>query len=97
MSAQGDNMIENPRSGERVEFVSETSEALTMITTWTRPGHRTTEHIHPNMEEQFEVLEGRGQRLSSMASRSWLQPVRSSLPGREVVTLPGIPPTHLCA
>ncbi len=59
MSAQGDNMIENPRSGERVEFVSETSEALTMITTWTRPGHRTTEHIHPNMEEQFEVLEGR--------------------------------------
>ena len=52
-------MIENPRSGERVEFVSETSEALTMLTTWTRPGHRAAEHIHPNMEERFEVLEGR--------------------------------------
>ena len=52
-------MIENPRSGERVEFVSETSEALTMLTTWTRPGHRIAEHIHPNMEERFEVLEGR--------------------------------------
>ena len=51
-------MIENPRSGERVEFVSETSEALTMLTTWTRPGHRAAEHIHPNMEERFEVLEG---------------------------------------
>ena len=39
--------------------MSETSEALTMLTTWTRPGHRATEHIHPNMEERFEVLEGR--------------------------------------
>ena len=52
-------MIENPRSGERIEFVSETSEALTMLTTWTRPGHRAAEHIHPNMEERFQVLEGR--------------------------------------
>ena len=52
-------MIENPRSGERVEFVSETSEALTMLTTWTRPGHRAAEHIHPNMEERFQVIEGR--------------------------------------
>lgn len=59
MAAQGDSVIENPRSGERVEFMSETPEALTMLTTWTRPGHRATEHIHPNMEEQFEVLEGR--------------------------------------
>jgi quercetin dioxygenase-like cupin family protein len=59
MNAQGDSVIENPRSGERVEFVSETPEALTMITTWTRPGHRAAEHIHPNMEERFEVLEGR--------------------------------------
>lgn len=59
MAAQGDSVIENPRSGERVEFVSETSEALTMLTTWTRPGHRAAEHIHPNMEERFQVLEGR--------------------------------------
>ena len=55
----GDGVIENPRSGEQVEFVSETSGALTMLTTWTRPGHRATEHVHPNMEERFEVLEGR--------------------------------------
>ena len=59
MAAQGDSVIENPRSGELVEFVSETPEALTMLTTWTRPGHRAAEHIHPNMEERFEVLEGR--------------------------------------
>ena len=58
MTAQGDSVIENPRSGQRIEFVSETSEGLTMLTTWTRPGHRAAEHIHPNMEERFQVLEG---------------------------------------
>jgi quercetin dioxygenase-like cupin family protein len=52
-------VIENPRTGEQVERIAETPEVLTMITTWTRPGHRATEHIHPIMEERFEVLEGR--------------------------------------
>ncbi len=52
-------MIENPRTGEQVEFVSETTELLSMITTWTRPGHRAIEHVHPIMEERFEVLSGR--------------------------------------
>ena len=52
-------MIENPRTGEQVERVAETPEVLTMLTTWTRPGHRAIEHIHPIMEERFEVLEGR--------------------------------------
>jgi quercetin dioxygenase-like cupin family protein len=52
-------VIENPRTGERVEFISESSELLTMATTWTRKGHRAAEHVHPIMEERFEVLEGR--------------------------------------
>jgi len=52
-------MIENQRTGEQVEFVSESPELLTMVTTWTRPGHRALEHVHPIMEERFEVLEGR--------------------------------------
>jgi len=30
-----------------------------MLTTWTRPGHRAAEHVHPAMEERFEVLQGR--------------------------------------
>ena len=30
-----------------------------MVTTWTRPGHRAAEHVHPLMEERFEVLDGR--------------------------------------
>jgi quercetin dioxygenase-like cupin family protein len=52
-------MIENPRTGERVEFVSESPEMLAMVTTWTRPGQRAIEHVHPIMEERFEVLAGR--------------------------------------
>lgn len=54
-----DRVIENPATGEQLEIVSETPELLTMLTTWTRPGHRATEHIHPKMEERWEVLEGR--------------------------------------
>jgi quercetin dioxygenase-like cupin family protein len=52
-------MIESAGTGEQVEFVSESPEVLVMLTTWTRPGHRAAEHLHPAMEERFEVLEGR--------------------------------------
>ncbi len=51
-------MIENPRTGEQVEFVDETDDVLTMIVTWPRPGHRASEHVHPLMEERWEVLDG---------------------------------------
>jgi len=50
--------VENPRTGEQVEFESETPERLVMHSTWTRPGHRALAHIHPQMEERFEILEG---------------------------------------
>ena len=51
-------MIENSRTGEQIEFLVETPDLLTMRSTWTRPGHRALEHVHPHMEETFEVLEG---------------------------------------
>lgn len=51
--------VENPRTGERITFVSETSDLLVMDVTWTRPGHRAIEHLHPGMEERFAVVEGR--------------------------------------
>ncbi len=50
--------VENPVTGEVVEFIDETPEILTMRVTWPRPGHRATEHVHPNMEETWRVLEG---------------------------------------
>ena len=52
-------MIENPRTGERIEFEVRTPELLVIDTVWTRPGHRAVEHVHPEMEECFEVIEGR--------------------------------------
>jgi quercetin dioxygenase-like cupin family protein len=60
MTGSGDPpVIESPRTGERVEFVAETADALTMLVTWPRPGHRAAAHVHPGMTERWEVLEGR--------------------------------------
>jgi quercetin dioxygenase-like cupin family protein len=53
------NTLENPATGERVTFVSETPDLLVMETVWPRPGHRAPAHVHPGMEERWEVLEGR--------------------------------------
>ena len=52
-------MPENPRTGERVEFLREDAEVLEMALTWPRPGRRAAEHVHPEMEERYEVVEGR--------------------------------------
>ena len=52
-------MIENPRTGEQIEFVPGPPGVLVMLATWTRAGHRALEHVHPGMEERWEVLEGR--------------------------------------
>lgn len=52
-------MIENPRTGERIAFEVRTSELLVMRSTWTRPGRRAAAHVHPEMEERYEILGGR--------------------------------------
>lgn len=52
-------MIENPRTGEQIAFLSDAPDALVMLATWTRPGQRALEHVHPRMEERWHVLEGR--------------------------------------
>ena len=51
-------MIENPRTGEQIEFEIRTPELLVMHSVWTRPGHRAAEHLHPEIEERFEVNRG---------------------------------------
>lgn len=51
-------MIENARTGEQVEFETRTPECLVMLSTWTRPGQRAIEHLHPEMEEHYEIVEG---------------------------------------
>ena len=50
--------IENQLTGERIVFVGESEGLLVMESEWTRPGERAPEHVHPEMEERWEVLEG---------------------------------------
>ena len=54
--------IHNPVTGERIVFrrrAADTGgELLELDDFWTRPDHRTPEHIHPKMEESWEVLAG---------------------------------------
>ena len=52
-------VIENPHTGERIEFVSESTELLVMEAEWPGPGRRAVPHAHPGMEERWTVLEGR--------------------------------------
>jgi quercetin dioxygenase-like cupin family protein len=52
-------VIENPRTGEQIEVLSDDDHGLVMVATWTRPGHRAIEHVHPGMEERWTVLDGR--------------------------------------
>lgn len=77
-------MIENPRTGEQVEFEVNTPELLVLRSTWTRPGHRALEHIHPKMEERFEILEG-------TAAFRIQGSERTAHAGEVVVVPPGMP------
>ena len=55
--------IENPATGERLTFVTTAAdsggEVLVMENVWTRPDHRTVEHIHPEAEERWQIAAGR--------------------------------------
>jgi quercetin dioxygenase-like cupin family protein len=77
-------MFENPRTGEQIEFKVRTPELLVIDTVWTRPGHRAAEHVHPEMEERFEVIEGRA--AFRLAGEE-----RVAGPGEVVVVSPGTP------
>lgn len=77
-------MIENPRTGEQIDFVGDDPDVLVMYSTWTRTGHRAVEHVHPLMEERFEVLEGcTGFRVDGLESEA--------AAGDIVVVPPGVP------
>jgi mannose-6-phosphate isomerase-like protein (cupin superfamily) len=62
MPAAGDS-IDNPLTGERITFVRTAAdtdgELLEMENVWTRADHRTAPHVHPGMDETWEVISGR--------------------------------------
>lgn len=61
MSRAGEE-LENRVSGERVVFLRTAAETggelLEMDDFWTRADHQTPEHVHPEMEERWEVMAG---------------------------------------
>lgn len=79
----GDALTEDPVLRMRSRFwrTNEHGSEVLNVETWVDPGGGVTPHIHPSMEERFEVLEGRPQFL---AGRSWKQ----TKPGDVV----GVPP-----
>lgn len=52
-------LLRNDATGEEVAVLSEGPDVLVLETTWPRPGHRASTHVHPKLEERFEVLSGR--------------------------------------
>jgi quercetin dioxygenase-like cupin family protein len=87
MAAQGETayeLTEDPVLRMRSRFwrtTEDTGEVL-HVETWVDPGGGVTPHIHPAMEERFEVLEGRPEFL---AGRSW----KEAHTGETVLVPPG--------
>jgi mannose-6-phosphate isomerase-like protein (cupin superfamily) len=83
--ARASETVENPATGERVTFVRTAADTngqlLVLELTWPRPGRRAAAHVHPEMEERYEVLSG------TAAFRIGGEPERTAGPG-EVVTVP---------
>jgi mannose-6-phosphate isomerase-like protein (cupin superfamily) len=54
--------VENAATGERVTFVRTSAETggelLELELVWPRPGGRAPAHVHPEMEERYEVISG---------------------------------------
>jgi mannose-6-phosphate isomerase-like protein (cupin superfamily) len=77
--------VENPVTGERVTFLTTAAdtngELLVLELTWPRPGRRAAAHVHPEMEERYEVVQG------TAAFRIGDHPEQIAGPG-ETVTVP---------
>lgn len=80
--------IENPVTGERIVFVDTArdtnGERVAVDWFWTRADHHTPPHIHPGMEERWEVVSGRVLFLIAGAEVT-------AGPGDVVVAPPGTP------
>jgi quercetin dioxygenase-like cupin family protein len=79
-----DELTEDPVLRMRSRFwrTTDGAEEVLHVETWVDPGGGVTPHVHPAMEERFEVLDGRPEFL---AGHSW----KESEPGRTVLVPPG--------
>jgi quercetin dioxygenase-like cupin family protein len=79
-------VLEDPVLRQRLRFSRTTDEdgsEVLHIETWVDPGGGVTPHVHPVIEERFEVMEGHP---GFLAGRKW----RTASPGETVVVPPGI-------
>jgi quercetin dioxygenase-like cupin family protein len=81
-----ERVIEDPVLRQRYSFTRASDEdggEVLHIELWVDPGGGVTPHIHPAMEERFEVVEGRPELL---AGKRW----RQAAPGEVVTVPPGV-------
>jgi quercetin dioxygenase-like cupin family protein len=76
--------FEDPALGHTLSFSSaeRDGEPVMRIEMWVEPGGGVPPHVHPSMEETFEVLEGQ---LQVLAGRDWL----AVDPGGSATAAPG--------
>lgn len=87
MARAGDELV-NPITGERIVFRKTAADTdgrlLEMDDFWTQPGHRAPEHVHPEMQERWEVIAGTAS--FRIAGNEW-----TAGPGEVVIAPPGVP------
>ena len=79
-------VVEDPNFGQRLSFRRSTDEdggEVLHVEMWVDPGGGVPGHVHPAMEERFEVLAGRP---SFLSGRKWL----TAEPGEVVVVPAGV-------
>jgi uncharacterized RmlC-like cupin family protein len=82
--AHAGQTVENSATGELITFLSIAPGLLVMDDLWPRPGHRAVEHLHPEMEERWTVIEGRAAfRIGGAEDELG--------PGEWIVAPPGVP------
>ena len=86
MATAGQTVV-NPATGERVTFVKTAAdtdgELLELVLVWPRAGERAPAHVHPEMEERYEVLSG------TAAFSIGGAPERTAGPGEVLAVPPG--------
>jgi quercetin dioxygenase-like cupin family protein len=81
-----DQWIEDPALRQRMRFTRSADPdggEVLHVEAWIEPGGGVPPHVHPAIEERFNVLDGR---VSLLAGRKWIE----AGPGEEVVVPPGM-------
>jgi mannose-6-phosphate isomerase-like protein (cupin superfamily) len=85
LEAQMANKFEDPALGHTLSFslAERKGNPVTRIEMWVKPGGGVPPHVHPSIEETFEVLDGQ---LQVLGGRHW----NDVGPGESAVASPGM-------